>query len=45
MGDADNQELIHYYGNRKVWLIQPDFPAAEVIPYPVAQQVTTASSQ
>ena len=45
MGDADNQELIHYYSNRKVWLIQPDAPAAEVIPYTVAQQVTAASSR
>ncbi len=45
MGDAENQELIHFYSNRKAWLVQPDSPAAEMIPYPVAQQVTAGSSK
>jgi len=45
MGDAKNQELIHYYSSRTVWLVQPDFPSAEVIPYPVAHQVTAVSSR
>jgi hypothetical protein len=45
MGDAENQELIDYYSNRRVWLVQPDFPSAEVIPYPVAHQDTVASSR
>jgi len=45
MGDAKNQELIHYYSSRTVWLVQPDSPSAEVIPYPVAHQVTAVSSR
>jgi hypothetical protein len=34
MGDAANQELIRYYKDRKVWLVQPDVPGAEIAPYP-----------
>jgi hypothetical protein len=51
MGDASNQELIRYYKDRKVWLVQPDVPATEITPYPpaggypVPKQVTQASSQ
>ena len=45
MGDAGNQELIRYYKDRRVWLVQPDMPSAEINPYPVAEQVTRASSQ
>jgi hypothetical protein len=50
MGDATNQELIRYYKDRKVWLVQPDAPSAEIAPYPpaggypVPGQVTRASS-
>lgn len=44
MGDTSNQELIRYYKDRKVWLVQPDMPSAEITPYPVPEQVTRASS-
>jgi hypothetical protein len=35
MDAADNLELIHYYRDRKVWLVQPDSPAMKLSPYPV----------
>lgn len=34
--DATNDlELIHYYKDRKVWLVQPDSPAQQLSPYPI----------
>ncbi len=43
--DPDNDlQLIHYYGQRKAWLIQPDSSPNEITPYPVSEQVTKASS-
>jgi len=45
MDQASNAELIRYYRDRKVWLVQPDSPAAEVMPYPVPEQVTAALSR
>jgi len=45
MDRESDQELIRYYGRRKAWLIQPDSPSEEMVPYPVAQQVTTESSR
>lgn len=45
MDDASDQELIRYYGSRKAWLIRPDSPEAEIVPYPVPEQVTAASSK
>lgn len=38
MGPEQNLDLIHYYKNRTVWLIQPDDPSSEVAPYPVPEQ-------
>jgi hypothetical protein len=35
MGDADNLELIHYYKDRQVWLVQPDLQPAGLSPYPL----------
>jgi len=35
MDPADNMELIHYYAQRKVWLVEPDAIPARVSPYPV----------
>ncbi len=32
-GAIDNLELIHYYRNRKVWLVEPDVTPARVLPY------------
>lgn len=45
MDSTDDEELIRYYKDRKAWLIQPDEPGAEIIPYPVPHQVTAASVQ
>jgi hypothetical protein len=36
MGTAKNLELIHYYKERQVWLIQPDLHPIRISPYPVA---------
>jgi hypothetical protein len=35
MNPADNLELIRYYGDRTVWLAQPDQPQSIVVPYPM----------
>jgi hypothetical protein len=45
MDAAGNAELMHYYSDRKVWLVQPDLPQSEVEPYPVSEQVTTAGTR
>lgn len=34
MDAASNQEIIRYYSDRKVWLVQPDLPTPSVLPYP-----------
>jgi hypothetical protein len=34
MQTADNLELIRYYKDRTVWLIEPDKHPAEISPYP-----------
>jgi hypothetical protein len=38
MDNADNLDLIRYYKNRTVWLVQPDMHPAEVSPYPIPGQ-------
>ena len=38
MNAAENKELIRYYKDRHVWLVQPDMHPAKVSPYPVAGQ-------
>lgn len=45
MGEAENQELIRYYKDRRVWLVRPDEPSAEIAPYPLPEQVTAALSR
>ena len=45
MDDGDDKELLRYYKDRKAWLIQPDSPQAEIVPYPVPEQVTAGSSR
>lgn len=40
MDGASNLELIHYYQNRKVWLVQPDLQPAGLSPYPLPQTDT-----
>lgn len=37
MDAADNQELIDYYRNRKVWLVEPDAAPATISPYPAQE--------
>ena len=34
MSPADNLELMHYYPDRNVWLVQPDAQPATISPYP-----------
>jgi hypothetical protein len=34
MDDAHNQELMHYYPTRSVWLVEPDSHPATLLPYP-----------
>jgi hypothetical protein len=36
MGFARNQELIDYYKDRRVWLVEPDKVSAKWGPYPAA---------
>jgi hypothetical protein len=43
MSAADNLELIHYYHDRKVWLVEPDEQPATVSPYPMQEQLPAAS--
>jgi len=43
MDGTSNRELIQYYYNRRVWLVQPDLPSARIVPYPVSELVTGAS--
>ena len=38
MDAADNLQLIHYYGNRNVWLVEPDLMPARITPYPATEQ-------
>jgi hypothetical protein len=34
MDASSNQELLHYYGNRKAWLVEPDAVPTRITPYP-----------
>jgi hypothetical protein len=38
MGEAKNKELLDYYPDRRVWLLQPDAPPLSLIPYSSAPQ-------
>jgi len=40
MKQAENVELINYYKDRKVWLVQPDLQPVAVSPYPVTERIT-----
>lgn len=42
MDAAENCELINYYKDRKVWLVQPDLQPASVTPYPTQCQGNSA---
>lgn len=39
-GAADNGELIHYYRDRKVWLVEPDAIPARISLYPIPEKIT-----
>jgi hypothetical protein len=43
MDAANNLELIHYYRDRKVWLVEPDAQPATVSPYPMPELLPAAS--
>jgi hypothetical protein len=43
MDEKDNKELIHYYPDRKVWLVEPDSPSVNVSPYSGPEQLPSAS--
>jgi hypothetical protein len=45
MAAPDNCELIHYYNDRQVWLVQPDLPTAPVTHYLSPQGAGTCASQ
>jgi hypothetical protein len=40
MDTADNLELIRYYQDRKVWLVEPDLTPARVSPYAIPERAT-----
>ncbi len=42
-GAADNLELIHYYRNRKVWLVEPDVMPARISPYSIPESAARPS--
>jgi hypothetical protein len=42
MDDASNLELIRYYKDRKIWLVQPDLPSAGIAPYPLLRTEAAA---
>jgi hypothetical protein len=42
MDAANNLELMHYYRNRKVWLVEPDAKPAALVPYPMADPESQA---
>lgn len=34
LGESRNAELIRYYKDRKIWLLEPDVPGSHPVPYP-----------
>src|SRR5664279_4777377 len=44
MDTADNLELIRFYQDRHVWLVQPDTQPPQVSPYPMPEQGAIAST-
>lgn len=44
MDAANNLELMHYYRDRKVWLVEPDAQPTVVVPYPGAEQPAAAEN-
>ena len=42
MQPADDQQLVEYYKDRNVWLIQPDIHPAEISPYSMSKRESAA---
>ena len=42
MDAANDLDLVHYYKDRKVWLVRMDTEPATVTPYPLPEQVTAS---
>jgi len=38
MDSAEDRDLLHYYKDRRVWLVQPDLQPAQISPYPLSRQ-------
>jgi len=38
MGEKDNEELLRYFRNRQIWLLEADAPSPKVVPYPDSLQ-------
>jgi hypothetical protein len=43
MDAANDRDLMHYYKDRKVWLVRMDTQPASVLPYPEPEQVTAVT--
>jgi hypothetical protein len=43
MDASNNEELIHYYKDRQVWLAQPDAVGAKISPFVMPAQIASAS--
>jgi hypothetical protein len=44
MDDAENLELIRYYKDRKVWLVEPDSDPRKITPYTATEKTRTTST-
>jgi hypothetical protein len=44
MGEAKNLELIRYFKDRKVWLLEPDLIAPKLSVYPTPNQILKPSA-
>lgn len=45
MDSAQNSELIRYYQDRQIWLVQPDSDSGKVIPYPMQAEASSRPSK
>jgi hypothetical protein len=45
MGAAGNQELMDYYKDRQVWLVDPDNDSPKWVPYPGQEPRKTSGSK
>lgn len=42
---ARNQELVDYFHDRHIWLLEPDRTGAKLLPYPNSEPVSTSSAK